>query len=85
MANALYTALTEEEIEELRRIQMERATKEGFDNGFDKGYDQGSKATKFEDVDKLIAEGTFAAERACEILDVDYDSYLEYKERAGRK
>lgn len=89
VANALYTALTEEEIEELRRIQMERATKEGFDNGYDRGskegYDRGSITTKFEDVDKLTAEGTFMAERACEILDVDYDSYREYRGQAGQK
>ena len=33
----------------------------------------------FESVDKLVAEGTFTAEKACEILGVDYSKYLNRK------
>ena len=75
VANALYTALTEEEIEELRRIQMERATKEGFTQGYDQGYDQGSKEGydqgSKEGYDQGSKEGYDQGSKATKFEDVD--------------
>ena len=91
VANALYTALTEEEIEELRRIQLERATKEGLEKGIaeglekgiaeglEKGIAAGREEGKFEDVLKLISGGVLDEENACRVLEVNQEDYVSWK------
>ena len=48
-------------------------------DAYKEGREEGREEAKFESVDKLVAEGTFTAEKACEILDVDYTKYLSRK------
>lgn len=94
VANALYTALTEEEIERLRVYEMETAIKEGrekgikegreegikegLEQGIEQGIEQGSRRTKFEDVDKLISSGLADVEKACEVLGVNIEEYKKH-------
>ena len=56
---------------------QERSREEGIEEGLVKGREEGV----FESVDKLVAEGTFTAEKACEILGVDYSKYLSYGQK----
>ena len=85
VSNALYTALTEEEIEWLRSMQLERAIREGHEQGLKEGIAEGRAETKFEDVEKLTFECSFDMEKACEILGVEIADYKSWKaKRAGK-
>ena len=54
---------------------MEEGLAKGMEEGLAKGMEEGRKATKLEDVDKLVASGVMDAVKACEILGVPYDEY----------
>ena len=43
------------------------------------GREEGREEAKYEDVDKLVAEGGLDEARACEILEVSLDDYKKYK------
>ena len=58
---------------------QERSHEEGREEGLVKGREEGREEGVFESVDKLVAEGTFTAQKACEILGVDYSKYLNSK------
>ena len=64
--NILYSGLTQEQVESLHKWEVE----------------QGREETRFEDIDKLVADGYYDEKRACEILGVDIEAYKEYL--AGR-
>ena len=92
--NILIRGLTEEEKKELERLDreyyretgyeegrekgLEEGREEGREQGLEEGREQGISEAKFEDVEALAAEGTFTAEKACEILGVSYEDYLAH-------
>ena len=61
-------------------IRMQR--KQAHREGLKQGIEQGMSKARFEDVEALVTEGTFTAEKACEILGVSYEDYL--RERRSR-
>ena len=73
MENILIRGLTEEEKKKLERLNQEYYREEGLAKG--------RRATKFEDVDKLVAAGVMDAAKACEILGIPYGEY----ENQGQK
>ena len=79
--NILIRGLTEEEKKKLERLNQEYYMEEGLAKGMEEGLAKGRKATKLEDVDKLVASGVMDAAKACEILRVPYDEY----ENRGQK
>ena len=95
--NILIRGLTEEEKKKLERLNQEyyreeglakgmeeglaKGMEEGLAKGMEEGLAKGRKATKLEDVDKLVASGVMDAAKACEILGVPYDEY----ENRGQK
>ena len=89
MENILIRGLTEEEKKKLERLNQEyyreeglaKGMEEGLAKGMEEGLAKGRKATKLEDVDKLVASGVMDAAKACEILGVPYDEY----ENRGQK
>ena len=48
-------------------------------------YKEGREEGKFESVDKLVADGSYTAEKACEILGVDYSKYCNRENTASVK
>ena len=52
------------------RMQRKQAYREGLKEGV--------SMAKFENVEALVTEGTFTAEKACEILGVLYEDYLAH-------
>ena len=61
--NMMIIGLTEEQKEHLHKMELEQEREEA----------------KYEDVDRIVAEGFCDAARACEILEVDLKAYNEYK------
>lgn len=64
--NILIRGLTEEEQQNLQRIQMEYYKEQGLLKG------------KLEDVDRLVAAGIMDAKKACDVLGVKYETYLKH-------
>ena len=65
-----------------REEGRQEGIEEGVLKGFEEGIVKGREEAKYEFVDRLVAEGTFTAEKACEILDVDYSEYCN-RENTG--
>jgi len=66
--NALIRGLTDEQIENLRKWEVEE------------GIKKGRAEASLEAVDKFVADGLCDAAKACEILGVDLDAYYRYLE-----
>ena len=49
-----------------------------LDDAKEEGREEGRAEGRFESVDRLVAEGTFSEEKACDVLGVDIDKYREY-------
>ena len=62
-----------------REEGRQEGIEEGVLKGFEEGIVEGREEAKYEFVDRLVAEGTFTVEKACEILGVDYMKYLDRK------
>ena len=75
MENLLIRGLTEEEQQMLKELQIKDAREEGIE----KGVEIGAAEANMEAVDKLAADGTISAEKACEILGVSMEDYLKWK------
>ena len=69
------------EVVDIMMALFDRALiQEMHDNSIqERSREEGREEGMFESVDKLVAEGTFTAEKACEILGVDYSNYLNRK------
>ncbi len=63
--NILYSGLTQEQVDNLHKWEIEQ--------------------TKFEAIKRLVADGIYDAERACEVLGVDIEAYREYLADMWRK
>ena len=72
----LYSGLTEEQKERMyayeKEVECEEARAEGRTEGL------------FEAVDKLVAEGVYSEEKACDLLGVDIDGYRGHAARSGQ-
>ena len=87
VTSSLITALTEKEIEQLRKYQLEQASREGLEQGLqqgikqglEQGIERGNKQRGFEDIDRMVASGLTNVETACEVLGVDLKEYISYK------
>lgn len=71
MREHLIGGLTEEEKEELHAWEKECEREEG--------RKEGHEEAGFEAVDKLVSEGSFDMEKACDILEVDLSGYRKWK------
>ncbi len=71
--NILLEDLTEEEREQLYEMQRERDVEEGIEKGRKEG--------KLEAVSVIVAGGLCDAEKACEIIGIPYDKYLESRSK----
>ena len=68
--NILISGLTEEEKEQLYEMQRKRDVEEARTEAF--------QSAKYEDVNRLVSDGLYDVERACEVLGVQYEEYLKY-------
>lgn len=71
VSNALYTALTEEEIEWLRNMQLERAIREGHEQGLEQGLAEGRKQGLEEGIAEGRAEGIAEGRAETKFEDVE--------------
>ena len=58
-------------------LKVER--KQWLKEGRAEGLAEGRAEAQLNAVDKLVAEGTFDAEKACAVLGVSLDDYLKHK------
>ena len=87
MENLLIRGLTEEEQQMLKELQLKDAREEGREagraegiaEGRAEGIELGIAEAKLEAVDKIAADGTISAEKACELLEVSLEDYLKWK------
>ena len=81
--NVLISGITDEELKELHDWEIEHShelgVEEGFETGLSKGAEKGSEKRGYDDVDKIIAGGKYNAAEACELIEVDYNSYINWK------
>ena len=66
-------------LEDSLKVERKQWLKEGRAEGRAEGLAEGLAKAKLDDVDKLVAEGTFDAEKACAVLGVSLDDYLKHK------
>ena len=74
VANALYTALTEEEIERLHNMQLERATRRGLEQGLEQGQSEMIRLTehllsenRLDDLRRVLEDKTFREKMIAEL------------------
>ena len=72
--NILIEGLTEEEKEQLYEMQRKRDVEEAKAESYQKGLED----AKYEGINRLVSAGLCDAERACEVLCVQYEDYLKY-------
>jgi len=77
----LYEEYSDALHEEASRLAFAENTglKKGREEGREEGREIGAAAANMEAVDKLAADGTINAEKACEILGVSMQDYLNWK------
>ena len=66
---------------EAEYMQLHEMMKDERTIGYNEGLEQGREEAKYEDVDRLVAEEDYDAKRACEILEVSFDDYMQYKKK----
>ena len=74
----LFKGLTEEQKERMYAYEKECEREEGREEGRKEGREEGREEGRMEAVQKVVAEGAYTEERACEVLGVDIDRYREY-------
>ena len=77
--NLLIRGLTEEEQQMLKELQLKDAREEGREAGRAEGIEIGIAEATLEAVDKIAADGTISAEKACELLEVSLEDYKKWK------
>lgn len=77
--NILIRGLSEEEEQQLKEMQINRALKEGREKGREEGLkegrEEGIKEGRYEAVLKIVEGGLCDEKQACELLGVDYKTY----------
>ena len=61
-------------IQEMHERSIKREARE-------EGFEKGREEARYEAVDRFVAGGVCCAAKACEIIGVDPEAYLKYKER----
>ena len=60
---------------------LKQGLEQGLEQGLKQGLKQGREEAKYEAVDRLVAAEDYDAKRACEILEVSFDDYMQYKKK----
>ena len=57
---------------------LQQGIEQGLQQGIEQGLQQGFQRGKLDDVCKLVADGYYNVDKACELLGVDIEAYKEY-------
>ena len=66
-------------MKELHAWEIEHSHELGVEEGLAEGIEKGTEKRGYDDVDKIIAGGKYDAAEACELIEVDYNSYINWK------
>ena len=77
--NVLISGITDEELKELHDWEIEHSHELGVEEGLEKGLAEGTEKRGYDAVEKIIAGGKYDAAEACDLIEVDYNSYINWK------